>query len=63
LKKDESITCNLSIEKDGYKTDTISTFDMITNPDNWEDAETVYSSILKSDTTKIILKKSFLNIN
>lgn len=55
LLKDKSITCHLKLEKEGYKSDTISTFDVITNPNNWEDAEIVYSSILKSDTTKIVL--------
>ena len=54
LTRNEGIVCNLRIEKDGYETQTISTFGFRGN--DVEEMEIEYYSFLTSDTKKIVLQ-------
>ncbi|WP_289661938.1 carboxypeptidase-like regulatory domain-containing protein [Flavobacterium panacagri] len=56
LNRIEGIICNLRLMKNGYKSDTISTF-KIRYESTGTDGDTEYLSLLTSDTTKIILQK------
>ncbi len=52
LKRDKSFICNLIFEKEGYLPDTVLTFWVV------DDNDTQYFSTIRSDTSKIILKKA-----
>ena len=56
LNRIEGIICNLRLIKNGYKSDTISTYE-IRYHSTGTDGDTEYLSLLTSDTTKIILQK------
>ncbi len=61
LKRAEGEVCNLNIKKEGFASQTVTTFNINYEPTG-TDGEIVNSSFLTSDTTKIVLKRiKFVN--